>query len=80
MYCIEQNFDFGILSTINNTLELSTKEDKTNVQYSFKGKSNSNDIQTVEYGNVSGFIYIKYIKDGSGNTGNDSLQFKVRFE
>lgn len=74
----ENNYDFGILSTINNTLEASNKVDTTNVQKSFKGSS-STSIQSVSYSGVKvgDYIYVKYRKDGSVNNGNDSLQFKV---
>ena len=74
----ESNYDFGILSTINNTLEASNKVDTTNVKKSFKGSS-STSVQRVSYSGVKvgDYIYVKYRKDGSANNGNDSLQFKV---
>lgn len=74
----ENNYDFGILSTINNTLEASNKVDTTNVKKSFKGSS-STSIQSVSYSGVKvgDYIYVKYRKDGSVNNGNDTLQFKV---
>lgn len=74
----ENNYDFGILSTINNTLEASNKIDTTNVKKSFKGSS-STSVQSVSYSGVKvgDYIYVKYRKDGSVNNGNDSLQFKV---
>ena len=74
----ENNYDFGILSTINNTLDASNKVDTANVKQSFKGSS-STTIQTVTYlrVKVGDYIYVKYRKDSSVNSGNDSLQFKV---
>lgn len=74
----ENNYDFGILSTINNTLQSSNKVDTTNVKKSFKGSS-STSVQSVSYSGikVGDYIYVKYRKDGSANNGNDSLQFKV---
>ena len=74
----ENNYDFGILSTINHTLSASNTVDTSGVHKSFKGLS-STAVQTVTYNNVSGgdYIYVKYRKDSSGNSGNDSLQFKV---
>lgn len=74
----ENNYDFGILSTINNTLEASNKVDSTNVKKSFKGSS-STSVQSVAYSGVKvgDYIYVKYRKDGSVNSGNDTLQFKV---
>lgn len=74
----ENNYDFGILSTINHTLSASNAVDTSGVHKSFKGLS-STAVQTVTYNNVSGgdYIYVKYRKDSSVNSGNDSLQFKV---
>ena len=78
----EANYDFGILSNVDTMLALSANIDTTNVFKSFKGAS-STDVQTVEYGAIEAgehYIYVKFRKDGSGNSGNDSLQFKVRME
>ena len=78
----ETNYDYGILSTIDNELSLNNLEDSQNVYINFKSQS-SDVVQTIVYENVSygeHFIYVKYKKDGSGNNNNDSLQFKVRFE
>ncbi len=74
----ENNYDFGILSTINNTLEASNKIDSTNVKKSFKGLASAS-VQNVSYSGVKvgDYIYVKYRKDGSVNSGNDTLQFKV---
>lgn len=74
----ENNYDFGILSTINHTLEASNKIDSANVKKSFKGASNSS-VQNVSYSGVKvgDYIYVKYRKDTSVNKYNDSLQFKV---
>ena len=78
----ENNYDFGILSKVNTALSLSSSEDSNSSYFkSFKGQSSTN-VQTVEYTDaVDGcFIQVKYIKDSSGDQGNDTLQFKVRFE
>ena len=78
----ETNYDFGILSELDKTLQMSDTVDSTNVKRSFKGSSSAN-VQTVDYGQVaegSHYIYIKFIKDGSTSANNDSLQFKVRTE
>lgn len=74
----ETTYDFGILSNINTTLTLSYKADSSNVKHSFEGYQMAT-VQTVEYGAVSGYIYIKYIKDESNGNNYDTLQFKVRF-
>lgn len=74
----ESGFDFGILSTINNTLEASNKIDSANVKKSFKGAASSS-VQNVVYSGVKvgDYIYVKYRKDSSIDKYNDSLQFKV---
>lgn len=74
----ENGFDFGILSTINNTLDASNKVDSANVKKSFKGLASAS-VQSVSYSGVKvgDYIYIKYRKDGSVNHDNDTLQFKV---
>ena len=78
----ESYFDYGILSNVDTTLELSNTADSTNVKQSFSGKQ-STDVQTVDYGVLTAgehYIYVKYRKDYADNSGYDSLQFKVRFE
>ena len=75
----ETNYDYGILSTVDGTLTMDNVADTQNVFMSFKGK-NSESVQTVTYGVINGAIYAKFIKDNSGNTNNDSLQFRVRFD
>lgn len=76
----ENRWDYGMLSQVNTTLALNNTADST-VQQSFK-TSSSTSVQTVNYGVLPAgehYVYVKYIKDGSGDSGNDTLQFKVRF-
>lgn len=78
----ESSYDFGLLSKLNTSLALSSSADSSsNLQKSFSG-SQSASIQTVSYTIPKGssFIDIKYKKDGSVNSNNDSLKFKIRFE
>jgi hypothetical protein len=78
----ESNFDYGIFSNLNKTLNTSYDVDSSaNTFASFKGKSDPS-VQTLDYGIVPEecFIYIKFRKDSSSANGNDSLQFKIRFE
>lgn len=78
----QSSYDYGILSTIDNTLILSSSADTTNVYKSFKGQS-SYSVRTQTYTGLDTgdhFIYIKFIKNYGTNQGNDTLQFKVRFE
>ena len=75
----ESYYDYGIFSYPNATLE----------DFLYNGESYSNlygvweeEGATIEYEPIEGesWIYIAYSKDGGGDSGNDSLQFKVRFE
>lgn len=76
----ESNYDFGIFGILdtelgaNNTVDSSSK-----VHHSFKGMSNQA-LQSVTYSKIpvgEHFIYVKFRKDSSGKSGNDSLQFKL---
>ena len=78
----ESNYDYGIISQPDVQLSESTSDDgatgSTNVFHNFKGQSSTNPVQlTIPSDGGSHFITIKFIKDVSGNEGNDSLQFKV---
>lgn len=78
----ESGCDFGILSNLDTTLTSSKNVDSSNVFKSFKSSSSTN-VQTVDYGVIplgQHYIYVKYRKDGSSDSGNDSLQFQVRLE
>lgn len=78
----ESNYDFGIIGKKGYSLSLSSNEDSSSSIYkSFKGLS-STAVQTVVYNNFGtsgGYLDIKYKKDSSSHSGNDSLQFKIRF-
>jgi hypothetical protein len=78
----EGSYDYGILSQVNKPLETTNLDDGSSdtvtVKRNFKG-SQSSSIQPVSYGVVNGTIYVKFRKDGSVDTNNDSLKFKVRF-
>ena len=78
----ESQYDYGIISQPDVELSKSTTDDgttgSTKVFKNFKGQSSTTPVQIVIPSDEgSHFITIKYIKDGSGNNGNDSLQFKV---
>ena len=78
----ESGGDYGIISQPDVQLSESTSDDgatgSTKVFKSFKGQSSTNPVQiTIPSDEGSHFITIKFRKDGSGNNGNDSLQFKV---
>ena len=74
----ESNYDYGIISKIDKILTTdNTVDDSTKILKRFNVSSTN--VQTVTFTVPSGehFIYIKYRKDGSGDNGNDTLQFKV---
>ena len=78
----ESNYDYGIISQPDVQLSESTKNDgetgSAKVFKNFSGQSSANPVQlTIPSDEGSHFITIKYKKDGSGDNGNDSLQFKV---
>lgn len=76
----EANYDYGILGNIDGTLSTSYTADST-YYHRFYGKSMST-VQTVSYTMESGThtIYVKFRKDSSVSSNNDSLQFQVRVE
>lgn len=79
----EADFDFGMISKINTTLSTTNDEDSaSNLFVNFKGQSSTSVVtKTYPISAVAAcFFTLKFRKDGSGDKGNDSLQFKVRFE
>ena len=77
----EGSWDFGMISKINTSLSNSnTSDSNTKIHHSFSNSHSSASIQTVALSIPKGisFIEIKYIKDVSVHSGNDSLQFKIR--
>ena len=75
----EVNYDYGIISKLNGTLSLSSGADEDSECFKkFKNES-SKDVKELPLGVVDGFYYIKYIKDSSTNSGNDSFKFKITF-
>lgn len=77
----ESNFDFGILGKVNEGL-LPDHIVDTTYEKSFKGLSQSSP-QTYTYTSVAKgkrFIDVKYVKDGSQSSGNDSFQFKIEIQ
>lgn len=73
----EANYDYGLIGNIDTILTDAFNDD-SNVQKTFKGSSSSNpqsysfDVSAGEH-----FIYIKYRKDASQASGNDSFKFKI---
>lgn len=79
----EGSCDFGIFSNLDNTLTSSNSADSgSTVKLSCNsGTYNKSTEQTLTYDIPNGthFIYIKYRKDGSVHSYNDSLQFKISY-
>lgn len=78
----DQMKDFALISVLDKPLSKSNSADTANVHTSFK-YMNSKAVQTIEIpvpDKEQHTICIKYRKDGSGNAGNDSFQFRIRFE
>ena len=79
----EANCDFGMISKINTTLSTTNDKDSySNLFVDFQGKSSTNVVtKTYPISAVAAcFFTLKFIKDSGSDRGNDSLQFKVRFE
>ena len=75
----ESNFDYALFGNIDSALTLSSAADSS-VKQSFKGKQSAS-VVNVTYSNVSAgnhFIDIKFIKDSSQHSNNDSVQFKIQ--
>ena len=78
----QSSYDYGIFSKLDCTLTTDYTDDgstgSTNVFKNCKGES-STSPKTITYSIPEGehFIYIKYRKNSSSNSGNDSLQFKL---
>ena len=73
----KSNYDYGLLGAVDQVLTTTSTAD-SGVAWSGKGKS-STDVVNVPFTIPAGthYIYAKFIKDPSGDQGNDSLQFKV---
>lgn len=74
----ESNYDFGLLGNVDSALGTTYTVDSS-VAKSFKGSSQSG-TQTYTYSNVAAgehFIDVKFRKDSSASSNNDSLQFKI---
>lgn len=68
----ESGYDYSCISARNTSLSLSTTIDGKNTF------TNTSGYSTYSLGtSKDGWYYIKYRKDGSGNSGNDSLRFYV---
>ena len=79
----ENNYDFGILGRANQALSLSSEVDSSSVyEKSFKGLSQSSPQTYTYHSGPAGdfFIDVKYRKDSSQSSNNDSFQFKIEIQ
>lgn len=75
----ETTYDYAVFSILDNALDLNNSAD-SDAKENFNNRQSAN-IVNVTYNNVpigSHFIDIKFIKDGSQNVNNDSVQFKLQ--
>ena len=78
----EISYDYGMFGNVDQDFSNDNSDegvtDSTKVKLNCKSQS-STEVQELEYTIPAGehYIYIKYRKDGGGNSGNDSLQFKI---
>lgn len=78
----EANYDYGIISQVDQTLSLDNNDDgatgSTKVLKNFKGASSTTPVDlSITIPSGTHYIYCKFRKDGSGDQNNDSLQFMV---
>ena len=71
----EANFDYGIVSNLNQSLSLSSSADSSFL-LSCKGSSSSS-VKTLNLGRADGFYCIKFIKDSSTHANSDNFQFTI---
>ena len=75
----ELNYDYGIVSNIDCTLQSGSNSDSgDNVKRSFHGFAGNETLEFSVNDADEHFIYCKYRKDGSVNSGSDCFKFKVR--
>lgn len=76
----EANYDYGLFSSLDSSLGLSVSVDTAGVHRSFKSEHSADVVQLTYSGVTAGshFIDVKFIKDGSNDSNNDSLQFRVQ--
>ena len=75
----ESTYDYGLFSNIDTELTQTSTGDTDGVFKSFKGEQSAQ-VKSVDYTGISKgehFICVKYVKDGSGDNDNDSVQFKI---
>lgn len=77
----EAGYDYGIFGNLNSPLTLSTTADSSSKKKFSTSADSSVNVVNLTYSGVSAgdhYIDVKFIKDGSGNNGNDSIQFKIQ--
>lgn len=75
----ESSFDYAVFGALDTALALSNSAD-TSAKENFNGRQSA-DVVNVTYSGVSvgeHFIDVKFIKDSSQHSNNDSVQFKIQ--
>lgn len=74
----ENNYDYGIISTLDTTLNYSYIADSSGVLKSFKGLSSSSYVDvTLTVPSGTHYITFKYIKDSSTSSNDDNFLIKA---
>lgn len=79
----EATYDYGILGNVDQTLGTTYTKDSTYKWIGNTSEKNINSEQLIQYDNVSAgehYIDVKYRKDSSTNSNNDTLQFRIEIE
>ena len=74
----QKGYDYGLISNVDTMLSMDNSADETGVLKSFKS-NNSTSVVSVSATIPAGehFVCVKFIKNASTNSNNDTLQFKV---
>lgn len=77
----ERGYDYGILGNVDQVLTTSNSAD-SNTRWDAKSASTgiANDVVIYTIPAGEHYVYIKYRKDGSTNSGDDCLKFKINNE
>ena len=79
----EANYDYGIISKVNTTLALTSTADSTYFRRFYSSSDSSTSAKTLTLTDAKNYdscwYYVKFRKDSSDSSGNDTFQFKISF-
>lgn len=76
----EYNYDYGLIGTLNGpALSTTNTVDSSGVNLNLKGKNGSGTVDLGVLASGTYTVYVKYLKDSSGHSGQDTCGIHVRF-